>query len=60
VTLAQSARTVQEALAARGYAHEVVELPDTTRTAGTPFAVSRLRSAELEELTGGRVVEVAG
>ncbi len=28
--------------------------------AGTPFAVFRLRSAELEALTGGRIVEVAG
>lgn len=60
MTLTRGGQKEQEALAARGYAHEVVELPDTTRTAGTPFAVFRLLPAELEELTGGRVGEVAG
>ena len=33
MTLSPSAQKVQDALAARGYANEVVELPQTTRTA---------------------------
>lgn len=53
------ARRVRDALAAKGFACEIATFPDGTRTAaGAPNAVFRLRSADLEAMTGGGFADV--
>jgi prolyl-tRNA editing enzyme YbaK/EbsC (Cys-tRNA(Pro) deacylase) len=47
VSLSRRARQVQEALAARGFANEVVELPDTTRSAAEAAAAVGCRVEQI-------------
>ncbi|HXV35246.1 MAG TPA: YbaK/EbsC family protein [Gaiellaceae bacterium] len=47
MTLSPRARQVQEALAARGFANEVVELPDTTRSAAEAAAAVGCRVEQI-------------
>lgn len=47
MSLSRRARQVQEALAARGFANEVVELPDTTRSAAEAAAALGCRVEQI-------------
>lgn len=57
--LSHSAQRVQDALATHGVECQVLELPETTRTAvGTPFAVFSLTPDQLLQVTDGSVVSL--
>jgi prolyl-tRNA editing enzyme YbaK/EbsC (Cys-tRNA(Pro) deacylase) len=67
VSLSPRARQVQEALAARGFANEVVELPDTTRSAAEAAAALGCRVEQIVKSlvfrgveTGSPLLVVAG
>ncbi|MGF9818590.1 hypothetical protein [Brevibacillus agri] len=57
----ESAQKVQAKLKELGYANQVVELPDSTRTAaaGHPKAVFRLTPEQLVQMTNGQVACIA-